>query len=200
MADGRPRPRCLEDGDLRLAGRFVHAPESSVQDMNEKDGPGGVNAEGAAVLAAPVEVVAEIGRVPMRGDEVLGLINGVVLSLGERRATWSRSGWADAPGRAANWSTSTTISAFASPKFCATLIALRPEAAWGRPWRPRRPATRGAPRCRPRWAPSEHRDQQCIPPLAIGAQGDRPADGPGQLEGIAGAAYSRAVPVAERAS
>ena len=46
----------------------------------------GISADGAAVLAsAPIEVVAEIGRVPMRGDEVLGLISGVVLSLGERR-------------------------------------------------------------------------------------------------------------------
>jgi type III secretion system YscQ/HrcQ family protein len=86
---GRKVPaQLLEDGDLRLAGRFVHASDSPVQDMSEKDrsGEGGMNPEGAAVLAsAPVEVVAEIGRVSMRGDEVLGLINGVVLSLGERR-------------------------------------------------------------------------------------------------------------------
>jgi flagellar motor switch/type III secretory pathway protein FliN len=76
------------NGDLRPLARFVHATDSPVQHMSEKDrsGEGGMNPEGAAVLAsAPVEVVAEIGRVSMRGDEVLGLINGVVLSLGERR-------------------------------------------------------------------------------------------------------------------
>ena len=77
----------LHDGDLRPGGRFVHEGDSSVQDMSEKDRlEGGLTADGAALLAsAPVEVVAEIGRVPMRGDEVLGLLSGVVLSLGERR-------------------------------------------------------------------------------------------------------------------
>lgn len=39
-----------------------------------------------AVLAAvPVEVVAEVGRIVLRGDEVLGLAPGVVLSLGGPR-------------------------------------------------------------------------------------------------------------------
>jgi flagellar motor switch/type III secretory pathway protein FliN len=41
---------------------------------------------GAAVLAeAPVEVVAELGRISLRGDELLGLIRGSVLSIGPRR-------------------------------------------------------------------------------------------------------------------
>lgn len=81
----------LADGDLRLTGRFAPTPESAVPAMSDDDRErgtdgAGISADGAAVLAsAPIEVVAEIGRVPMRGDEVLGLISGVVLSLGERR-------------------------------------------------------------------------------------------------------------------
>ena len=40
----------------------------------------------AKVLAtAPVEVVAEIGRLTLRGDELAGLMKGGVLSLGSRR-------------------------------------------------------------------------------------------------------------------
>jgi flagellar motor switch/type III secretory pathway protein FliN len=80
----------LPDGDLRPTGAFFQgggAPEPGMSDKDARDKGGeGISAEGAAILAsAPVEVVAEIGRVPMRGDEVLGLINGVVLSLGERK-------------------------------------------------------------------------------------------------------------------
>jgi flagellar motor switch/type III secretory pathway protein FliN len=81
----------LPDGDLRPVGTFVSGPATSEPAVSDKEGRGdrpgeGISPEGAAVLAsAPVEIVAEIGRVPMRGDEVLGLINGVVLSLGERR-------------------------------------------------------------------------------------------------------------------
>jgi type III secretion system YscQ/HrcQ family protein len=74
----------LEDGDFKLGGRFLHATDSG-KDMSEKT-EGGMNPDAVAVMAsAPVEVVAELGRVSMRGDEVLGLVNGVVLSLGERR-------------------------------------------------------------------------------------------------------------------
>jgi flagellar motor switch/type III secretory pathway protein FliN len=44
-------------------------------------------AEAAALRAladAPVEVVAELGRVVLRGEEVLGLVRGAVLALGGR--------------------------------------------------------------------------------------------------------------------
>ena len=42
--------------------------------------------DATAVLAsAPVEVVAELGRVTMRGDELLGLGAGAVLALGRGR-------------------------------------------------------------------------------------------------------------------
>jgi type III secretion system YscQ/HrcQ family protein len=38
-----------------------------------------------ALAAAPVEIVAELGRLTVRGDELVGLIEGGVLSLGPRR-------------------------------------------------------------------------------------------------------------------
>jgi len=42
--------------------------------------------EVANILAsAPVEIVAEIGRLTLRGDELAGLVAGGVLSLGPRR-------------------------------------------------------------------------------------------------------------------
>jgi type III secretion system YscQ/HrcQ family protein len=54
---------------------------------NQKEGEMGSSDDASAALAAaPVEVVAEIGRLTLRGDEVLGLAPGVVLALagGER--------------------------------------------------------------------------------------------------------------------
>ncbi len=87
----------LPDGDLRPSGTLRegqaagNTSDQMSDRMSDKDkygrvGDGGLDPEGASLLASsPVEVVAEIGRVPMRGDEVLGLVNGVVLSLGERR-------------------------------------------------------------------------------------------------------------------
>jgi flagellar motor switch/type III secretory pathway protein FliN len=38
-----------------------------------------------ALAAAPVEIVAELGRITVRGDELVGLIEGGVLTLGGRR-------------------------------------------------------------------------------------------------------------------
>jgi flagellar motor switch protein FliN len=38
-----------------------------------------------ALAAAPVEIVAELGRLTVRGDELAGLIDGGVLALGPRR-------------------------------------------------------------------------------------------------------------------
>jgi type III secretion system YscQ/HrcQ family protein len=40
-----------------------------------------------ALGSAPVEVVAELGRMNLRGDELIGLMEGGVLSLGTRRQT-----------------------------------------------------------------------------------------------------------------
>ncbi len=86
-------PACLAaNGDLALAGRFSQVEEESksmasqdekAQRIQEEPSP----SEVAKVLAtAPVEVVAEIGRLTLRGDELAGLMTGGVLSLGPRRA------------------------------------------------------------------------------------------------------------------
>jgi type III secretion system YscQ/HrcQ family protein len=77
-------------GDLRLSGPFAPGSESwgNAMSRDEADDPAAPSASGApaALLAsAPVEVVAELGRLPMRGDEVMGLVAGTVVTLGERR-------------------------------------------------------------------------------------------------------------------
>jgi type III secretion system YscQ/HrcQ family protein len=41
----------------------------------------------AVLAAAPIEVIAEVGRILLRGDEVLGLAPGAVLTLGGARST-----------------------------------------------------------------------------------------------------------------
>jgi type III secretion system YscQ/HrcQ family protein len=93
IGSNRAPARLLSNGELRLDGAFVLGPESlGAADMSDEHDPRagrlgeGFAPEAAAVLAAaPVEIVAEIGRVPLRGDEVLGLTNGSVLPLGPRR-------------------------------------------------------------------------------------------------------------------
>lgn len=46
----------------------------------------GSNADGTTVLAAAtIEVVAELGRISLRGEELLGLVPGAVLALGVSR-------------------------------------------------------------------------------------------------------------------
>jgi type III secretion system YscQ/HrcQ family protein len=91
VGSSRARARLSPDGELRPEPPFVLGPQSdlSAVDMSDDDPRGGQSPfgpEGAAVLAAaPVEVVAELGRVALRGDEVLGLTSGSVLPLGPRR-------------------------------------------------------------------------------------------------------------------
>jgi type III secretion system YscQ/HrcQ family protein len=94
LGANRAPARLLSNGELRLDGAFVLGPPGTdAADMSDEHDPragrpgeGGFAPEAAAVLAsAPVEIVAEIGRVPLRGDEVLGLTNGSVLPLGPRR-------------------------------------------------------------------------------------------------------------------
>ena len=83
----------MSNGELQLDAAFVLGPQpDSTFDMSDEHDPRAgrpgesFGPEAAAVLAsAPVEIVAEIGRVPLRGDEVLGLTNGSVLPLGPRR-------------------------------------------------------------------------------------------------------------------
>jgi type III secretion system YscQ/HrcQ family protein len=81
------------EGDAVRRGPFLPIPETPMKDTStdpETTAPDGVSAdpsvEAARVLAAaPVEVVAELGRITVRGDEVLGLCRGSVLALGPRR-------------------------------------------------------------------------------------------------------------------
>jgi type III secretion system YscQ/HrcQ family protein len=86
------RAQLSTDGALRPEPPFVLGPQTDrpAVDMSDEQDPRGgqgpFGPEGAAVLAsAPVEVVAELGRVALRGDEVLGLTSGSVLPLGPRR-------------------------------------------------------------------------------------------------------------------
>jgi flagellar motor switch protein FliN len=74
-------------GDLRLDKAFTPGAEPWEAAVSAGDKGGGEPAPNQAALlaSAPVEVVAEIGRVPMRGDEVMGLASGTVVALGERR-------------------------------------------------------------------------------------------------------------------
>lgn len=63
------------------------------------NGEGETHVDATAVLAAaPVEVVAELGRVTLRGDEVAGLAPGSVLVFGRAGAIALRVGdeiWAE---------------------------------------------------------------------------------------------------------
>ncbi len=90
LGTNHARAQLSPDGQLRPESAFVLgvASDAPVVAMSDDQDPRGgqLGAEGAAVLAAtPVEVVAELGRVSLRGDEVLGLIAGSVLPLGPRR-------------------------------------------------------------------------------------------------------------------
>lgn len=79
----------VSSGELRLEAAFVLGPQPAAEsDMSDEQDPRaeGFAPEAAAVLAsAPVEIVAELGRIALRGDEVLGLTSGSVLPLGPRR-------------------------------------------------------------------------------------------------------------------
>jgi flagellar motor switch/type III secretory pathway protein FliN len=83
--------RLARDGTLALVESFSQVQEDAKpmvsQDEKARWNPGEPSSsEVAKVLAtAPVEVVAEIGRLTLRGDELAGLMTGGVLSLGPRR-------------------------------------------------------------------------------------------------------------------
>jgi type III secretion system YscQ/HrcQ family protein len=81
-------------GTVSVTGGF--SPLRQEENMNASDS----NTDATTVLgAATIEVVAEIGRVSLRGDEVLGLAPGAVLAVGKGRPAVSlRVGgeiWAD---------------------------------------------------------------------------------------------------------
>ena len=74
----------------------------------------GSNTDATTVLgAASIEVVAELGRVTLRGDEVLGLAPGAVLALGNGTPPAFRCASAARSGPKARSSTSTASSACA---------------------------------------------------------------------------------------
>jgi len=69
------------DGKLLIGSGFSPLPEE------ENMSASGSNTDATTVLAAAsIEVVAEIGRITVRGDELLGLAPGAVLALGKERA------------------------------------------------------------------------------------------------------------------
>jgi len=83
--------RVAADGTLAMAGPFSQFEEDAKpmesQDEKTQWNPGEPSSsEVAKILAtAHVEVVAEIGRLTLRGDELAGLMKGGVLSLGACR-------------------------------------------------------------------------------------------------------------------
>ena len=79
------------DSRFSMAGPFSQVEEDS-NPMTEQDhNPEWIQTEPSSsevadlVASAPVEVVAEIGRLTLRGDELAGLMKGGVLSLGSHR-------------------------------------------------------------------------------------------------------------------
>jgi flagellar motor switch/type III secretory pathway protein FliN len=79
------------DNRLSLAGPFSQVEEDSNPMAAQDENPEWTPAEPSSsevtdlVASAPVEVVAEIGRLTLRGDELAGLMKGSVLCLGPRR-------------------------------------------------------------------------------------------------------------------
>ncbi len=85
-------PACVHaSGALALTGRFSQVEEESKSMASQDEKAPRIQKESSAsevakvLAAAPVEVVAEIGRLTLRGDELAGLTAGGVLSLGPRR-------------------------------------------------------------------------------------------------------------------
>jgi flagellar motor switch/type III secretory pathway protein FliN len=68
-------------GKISIDGGF-----SPLQEEEAKMSASGSNTDATTVLAAAsIEVVAELGRVSLRGDELLGLAPGAVLAMGTGR-------------------------------------------------------------------------------------------------------------------
>jgi type III secretion system YscQ/HrcQ family protein len=73
-------------GTITIAGGFERRADK-VWNLRKESGMATSEATGAtvALAAAPIEVVAEVGRLRLRGDEVMGLVPGAVLTLPEGR-------------------------------------------------------------------------------------------------------------------
>jgi len=73
------------DGRLALAGRFEAVVKGTGPMSDDRDEAARDSAE--VLAAAPIEIVAELGRIVLRGDEVLALGEGSVLALGRPGTT-----------------------------------------------------------------------------------------------------------------
>jgi flagellar motor switch protein FliM len=89
IGDQAAPARLSATGQIVLAGRFEAAERRAVvRKTGAMTDKGDKTSGGAELLAAaPIEIVAEVGRVVLRGDEVLGLAEGSVLSLGRPGTT-----------------------------------------------------------------------------------------------------------------
>ena len=85
IGDQSARARLRADGRLALAGRFQAVVKGMGAMTDDRDQADGDSAE--VLAAAPIEIVAEVGRIVLRGDQVLGLGEGSVLSLGRPGTT-----------------------------------------------------------------------------------------------------------------
>jgi type III secretion system YscQ/HrcQ family protein len=91
IGDHETRATCSADGGIRLEGAFrrVRAPAARLLGSGQKEKtmerPPATIDSAAVLAAAPVEVIAELGRLTLRGEEVLALAPGVVIALGGAR-------------------------------------------------------------------------------------------------------------------
>ncbi|HXI54538.1 MAG TPA: FliM/FliN family flagellar motor switch protein [Polyangia bacterium] len=70
------------------SGRIVRKNEERMDDNGDSKTPGRGTIEATQVLAgAPIEIVAELGRIVVRGDEILSLTRGGVVSFAGPRST-----------------------------------------------------------------------------------------------------------------
>jgi type III secretion system YscQ/HrcQ family protein len=97
-----PHGALVLTGDFQLTeaadGRKVGVVKESEEDAMDVTGP--TQMATAALAAAPIEIVAELARITLRGEEVLGLAPGVVLTVtaDRSRAVLLRAGgeiWAE---------------------------------------------------------------------------------------------------------
>ena len=79
------RARATSNPRATRARPAVVEKTGAMTDDGDKSTDGGANAD--LLASAPIEIVAELGRIVLRGDEVLGLEEGSVLSLGRPSTT-----------------------------------------------------------------------------------------------------------------
>jgi type III secretion system YscQ/HrcQ family protein len=85
LGDRAAPARLSADGRLALAGRFEAVVKGTGPMTDDRDEAARDSAE--VLAAAPIEIVAELGRIVLRGDEVLALGEGSVLAFGRPGTT-----------------------------------------------------------------------------------------------------------------